>query len=124
MARALISLPANPRRGQIIEVKALIAHDMETGFRRTQFGALIARDIVTDFVCMYNGEEVFGAQLHPAIAANPYLAFSLMLAAGMNGIEQGLELPPEAPTNVFELTPEDVARRLVVSDGHGANLMP
>ena len=80
MARALISLPANPRRGQIIEVKALIAHDMETGFRRTQFGALIARDIVTDFVCMYNGEEVFGAQLHPAIAANPYLAFSILVA--------------------------------------------
>lgn len=80
MARALISLPANPRRGQIIEVKALIAHDMETGFRRTQVGALIARDIVTDFVCMYNGEEVFGAQLHPAIAANPYLAFSILVA--------------------------------------------
>ena len=80
MARALISLPANPRRGQIIEVKVLIAHDMETGFRRTQVGALIARDIVTDFVCMYNGEEVFGAQLHPAIAANPYLAFSILVA--------------------------------------------
>jgi len=80
MARALISLPANPRRGQIIEVKALIAHDMETGFRRTQVGALIARDIVTDFVCMYNGEEVFDAQLHPAIAANPYLAFSILVA--------------------------------------------
>ena len=56
MARALISLPANPRRGQIIEVKALIAHDMETGFRHTQLGVQIPRDIITDFVCMYNGE--------------------------------------------------------------------
>jgi sulfur-oxidizing protein SoxZ len=80
MARALISLPANPRRGQIIEVKALIAHDMETGFRHTQLGVQIPRDIITDFVCMYNGEEVFAAQLHPAIAANPYLAFSILVA--------------------------------------------
>jgi sulfur-oxidizing protein SoxZ len=70
-------LPANPRRGDIIEVKALASHIMETGFRHTQLGAPIPRDIITDFSCSYNGREVFSAQLHPAIAANPYIAFSL-----------------------------------------------
>ena len=49
---------------------------METGFRRTQLGEAIPRNIVRSFVCAYNGEEVFRATLHPAIAANPLLAFS------------------------------------------------
>ena len=80
MARAIISLPPNPRRGDIIEVKALAAHIMETGFRHTQLGVPIARDIITDFSCSYNGREIFSAQLHPAIAANPYLAFNLLVA--------------------------------------------
>lgn len=37
-------------------------------------------------------------------AANPYLAYSLLLAAGLKGIEEGYELPPEAQDNVWELT--------------------
>jgi sulfur-oxidizing protein SoxZ len=76
VARALINLPQDIRRGQIIEIKALAAHDMESGFRRTQEGALIPRDIITRFVCTYNGAEIFSADLYPAIAANPYIAFS------------------------------------------------
>ncbi len=76
MARALINVPASARRGEIFEIKALISHDMETGFRRTQLGALIPRDIITQFVCMYNGAEIFRADFHPAIAANPFVAFS------------------------------------------------
>ena len=80
MARALINLPAAPRRGEIIEIKALVQHTMETGFRRTQTGAVIPRDIITSFVCTYNGAEIFSADLHPAIAANPYLAFTTRAA--------------------------------------------
>jgi len=76
VARAIVNLPASARRGEIIEIKALVAHDMETGFRRTEVGALIPRNIVTRFVCSYNGAEVFRADFHPAIAANPYLAFT------------------------------------------------
>ncbi|MBN9141904.1 MAG: glutamine synthetase [Micrococcales bacterium] len=37
-------------------------------------------------------------------AANPYLAFSLMLAAGLKGIEEGYELPPEADSDVFNMS--------------------
>ena len=36
MASALINVPARARRGEIIEIKTLISHVMETGFRRTQ----------------------------------------------------------------------------------------
>ena len=76
MASALISVPALARRGEVIEIKTLVSHAMETGYRRTQLGALIPRDIIRLFLCIYNGTEVFRAELHPAIAANPFIAFS------------------------------------------------
>ena len=76
MARALISVASAARRGDIIEIKAMAAHEMETGFRRTQYGVAIPRNIITTFVCTYNGTEIFSADFHPAISANPYVAFS------------------------------------------------
>ena len=76
MATALINVPARARRGEIIEIKTLISHIMETGFRRTQVGALIPRDIISRFACTYNGTEIFRAELHPAISANPFIVFS------------------------------------------------
>jgi sulfur-oxidizing protein SoxZ len=76
MARAIVNLPATARRGEIIEIKAMAGHVMETGFRRTQLGEVIPRNIITSFVCTYNGAEVFRAELHPAIAANPLFTFS------------------------------------------------
>jgi sulfur-oxidizing protein SoxZ len=48
---------------------------METGFRRTERGASIPRDIITQFACTYNGTEIFRAELYPAIAANPFITF-------------------------------------------------
>jgi sulfur-oxidizing protein SoxZ len=76
MASALINVPPRARRGEIIEIKTLISHTMETGFRRTQVGALIPRDIISRFACTYNGTEIFRAELHPAISANPFIVFS------------------------------------------------
>ena len=75
MARTLVNVPPRAKRGQIIEIKTLISHIMETGFRHTEAGAPIPRDIITDFRCTYNGAEIFRADLFPAIAANPYLSF-------------------------------------------------
>ncbi|MYM36609.1 thiosulfate oxidation carrier complex protein SoxZ [Duganella sp. FT50W] len=75
MARALIHMPATAQRGDIIEIRALIGHPMETGYRVGADGKLLARDIIRSFVCRYNGEQVFGAELHQAISANPYIAF-------------------------------------------------
>ena len=76
MARPLINVPASVKRGQVFEIKTLISHIMETGFRYTTTGAQIPRDIVTTFSCSYNGEEIFSANLYPAISANPFLTFS------------------------------------------------
>jgi sulfur-oxidizing protein SoxZ len=76
MARALINIPAKAKRGQVIEIKTLISHVMESGFRHSTVGAAIPRDIITSFTCTYNGEEIFRADLFPAIAANPFLTFS------------------------------------------------
>ena len=75
MASALINVPKKAKRGEIIEIKTLMSHIMETGYRRTATGELIPRDIITSFACRYNGVEIFRADLFPAIAANPFLSF-------------------------------------------------
>jgi sulfur-oxidizing protein SoxZ len=78
MARVIVNVPATAKRGEVIEIRTLAGHDMETGFRRTQTGELVPRDIITRFACSYNGVEVFRADLHPAIAANPLIAFTTL----------------------------------------------
>jgi sulfur-oxidizing protein SoxZ len=76
MTRALINVPPKAKRGDIVEIKTLIQHEMETGFRPDNMGRRIPRNIITDFVCKYNGEEIFRAELYPAISANPFFVFS------------------------------------------------
>jgi sulfur-oxidizing protein SoxZ len=76
MAASLINVPARAKRGEIIEIKALTSHIMETGFRHTESGEVVPRNIITSFACLYNGVEVFRADLFPAIAANPFISFT------------------------------------------------
>jgi sulfur-oxidizing protein SoxZ len=76
MANVRIDVPKSAKRGEIIEIKTLAAHLMETGFRRTNLGAPVPRNIITNFVCSYNGVEVFRAELFPSISANPYIQFT------------------------------------------------
>ena len=76
MASALINVPKKAKRGDVIEIKTLISHVMETGFRHSTTGVPIPRDIITSFVCTYNNEEIFRAMLYPAIAANPFFSFT------------------------------------------------
>jgi sulfur-oxidizing protein SoxZ len=52
---ALINVPAKARLGDVIEIRTLTSHIMETGFRHTADGALVPRDIITSFTCRYNG---------------------------------------------------------------------
>lgn len=75
MARTLITAPSTARRGDIITLRTLIAHPMETGYRVDANGAVVPRNIIRRFRCRYNGETVFAAELHAAIAANPLLEF-------------------------------------------------
>jgi sulfur-oxidizing protein SoxZ len=76
MARALVNVPATAAPGQVIEIKTLIAHPMETGYRTGPNGQMLPRDIIRRFTCTYDGEVVFSAELHPAIAANPFITFT------------------------------------------------
>ena len=46
----------------------------------------------------------------PDPACNPYLAFAVMLAAGMRGITEEYELPPEADSNLFEMSESELAK--------------
>ncbi|CAD5374516.1 Sulfur oxidation protein SoxZ [Rubrivivax sp. A210] len=75
--RTLIHLPSPALRGAVIAIRASMAHPMETGHRPDAEGRLLPRDIVTRFECRLDGTLVFAADLYPAIAANPYLAFTL-----------------------------------------------
>jgi sulfur-oxidizing protein SoxZ len=76
MARAIVKVPSQAKRGEIVEIRTLASHTMETGFRHSDTGKPIPRDIITRFVCTYNGVEVFSADLHPAMAANPLISFT------------------------------------------------
>lgn len=75
MARALINAPKTAKRGEVIEIRATIAHPMETGFRPDDSGKVMPRNIIQRFSCRYNGELVFSAEMFSAVSANPYLAF-------------------------------------------------
>jgi sulfur-oxidizing protein SoxZ len=75
MANIRLAVPKTASRGEIIEIKALIQHPMESGFRRGPRGEVIAREIITRFECIYNDTLVFAADFHPATAANPILTF-------------------------------------------------
>ena len=78
MVRVLINIPKEIRRNERFEVKILISHPMESGQRRDQLGQAIPRDIINHFVCTLDGEVVLDADFFPAIAANPFLAFSVV----------------------------------------------
>jgi sulfur-oxidizing protein SoxZ len=76
MARVLLRVPTTVEKGTVIELRALIQHVMETGYRPNAEGVLQPRDIIWTFTCRYDGEVVFNATLSPAIAANPFIAFT------------------------------------------------
>ena len=75
MATGILHVPKTARVGEVIEIRATVAHPMETGHRAASDGRTPLRDIVRRVECRWGGELVFAADLHPAVAANPYLAF-------------------------------------------------
>jgi sulfur-oxidizing protein SoxZ len=81
-ADAVIQLPPQIRRGDVIEVRALARHPMHSGYRVDDLGKPIPRHIVERFECRLDGALVFEATLHPGIATNPYLAFHLRVERG------------------------------------------
>ena len=70
-----VRMPTTAKAGEVIEVKTLISHEMETGQRRDASGKPVPRKIIKKFVATFNGKEIFSADWHPAVSANPYQAF-------------------------------------------------
>ena len=70
-----VKVPTTAKRGEIIELKALIGHKMESGYRRDAKGEVIAKNIIELFECFYDGERVFFAEFKRGVAANPLLTF-------------------------------------------------
>lgn len=75
MSKIRISVPDSAKQNDIIEIKAMIKHEMESGFRRNEKGDIIERDIIVLFECLYGDKLVFSADFNPAVAANPFLSF-------------------------------------------------
>jgi sulfur-oxidizing protein SoxZ len=75
MNKPRVKLPEAAKAGDLIEIKTLISHVMETGQRKDPDGKIIPRNIINSFAATFAGDEVFKADLQPGISANPYLSF-------------------------------------------------
>ena len=72
-----LRVPTSAKKGEVVEIKTLITHPMETGQRKDSDGKIVPRLIVNSLVVTYNDKPVLNARLEPAVAANPYMAFFL-----------------------------------------------
>jgi sulfur-oxidizing protein SoxZ len=77
--RALLTAPTSAPRGSLVDIRATVAHAMETGYRRSSEGEMLQRDLIRRVEARFEGELFFSADLHAAVSANPFLAFSLRL---------------------------------------------
>jgi sulfur-oxidizing protein SoxZ len=75
MANVLLNVPKTAKRGETVELKALILHPMETGFRPGTNGRISPRNIIERFTATWNGVEIFRMAMSPAIAATPFVSF-------------------------------------------------
>ena len=72
-----VRVPKKAKKGEIITIKSLISHKMETGRRKGKDGKLIPQKIINKFVCTFNGKEVLSSTWHGAVSANPYMSFNM-----------------------------------------------
>ena len=75
MIEGRLQIPPSARRGEAFQVRILIQHPMETGYRRDMEGRAVPLNVIDSVVCRYGGREVMRAQLGSGVSANPYLAF-------------------------------------------------
>jgi sulfur-oxidizing protein SoxZ len=75
MANVMVNAPKTARKGEVVQIKAIVLHPMETGYRVGTNGQMIPRNIIERFTATWNGEEIFDMKFSPAIAANPFVTF-------------------------------------------------
>lgn len=78
---ARVQVPAQARRGEVIQLRIAIQHPMETGYRPDNFGRRILKNVINTLTCRYNGVEVFRAEMGSGISANPLLQFHVRAEA-------------------------------------------
>lgn len=74
--RPRVKVPKTASAGEVITIKTLINHKMESGFRKDKKGNLIPQQIINKFTAEFNGKTVFSADIRPAVSANPYFQFT------------------------------------------------
>ncbi len=76
-AKPRVKVPKTAAAGEVIKIKTLISHKMESGQRKdNKTGELVPRKIINKFMCEFNGNVVFSCDIEPAVSANPYFEFS------------------------------------------------
>jgi len=70
-----VRVPAEAKSGEVIEIKTLISHDMESGLRKDPSGALIPRKLINKFIAKFNGKEFLSVDWYTAVSANPFQSF-------------------------------------------------
>lgn len=75
-----VKVPKTAAAGDVITIKTLISHKMESGARKDSDGNLIPRSIINAFTCDFNGQNVMSVELHGAISTNPYFQFEAAVA--------------------------------------------
>ncbi len=75
-----VKVPKKAKAGDVVTIKTLISHPMETGLRKDKQGNLIPRKIINTFVATFNDQEVINVKIEPAVSANPYFQFDMKVA--------------------------------------------
>lgn len=75
-AKPRVKVPETASAGEVVTIKTLISHEMESGQRKDRDGKVIPRKIINKFTCEFNGAKVFECDINPAISANPYFEFT------------------------------------------------
>lgn len=75
-----VKVPKTAAAGEVVTIKTLISHEMESGQRKDKDGKPIPRQIINKFACEFNGTPVFSCDIDPAISANPYFEFTAKVA--------------------------------------------
>lgn len=100
-----IKLPDTIRAGDVIEVKTLVSHVMETGQRKDKDGNIVPRNVINTFTVTFDGREVFRAKLSSGISANPFISF-FMQVPGQGALEflwiddRGQRVAETVPLNI------------------------
>ncbi len=76
-----VKVPKSAKAGEVITLKTLISHPMESGQRKDKDGKIIPRSIINRFTCDLNGQNVIDITIDPAVSTNPYFEFDAKVDA-------------------------------------------